>query len=64
MSTHLTSTEVAEILGCHPKTLERWRREGRGPEHIRPVNGRYLYPRGAFNAWLVENNVTTVKAGA
>lgn len=64
MSAYLTTTEVSEILGCHRATLQRWRKEGRGPEHIRPVNGRYLYPRGTFNSWLTENNVTTLKAGA
>lgn len=33
--TVLRQTEVAELLGISPRTLERWRRIGQGPQFLK-----------------------------
>ncbi len=39
-----TARETATILRVTPRTLERWRRDGRGPQVTRLwLNGRPLY---------------------
>jgi excisionase family DNA binding protein len=39
---HLTTKEIAQRLRLHPRTLERWRREGAGPPFMK-LGGRVLY---------------------
>lgn len=55
MSIYMKPAEVLAALGIHRTTLERWRREGTGPSFVKLPTGRYMYPRGAFNAWLIEH---------
>ena len=31
----MTEAEMAELLRVHPSTLQRWRRQGRGPRYVR-----------------------------
>lgn len=37
MKRHLTSTEVAAILGVKPNTLRVWRMRGKGPPYNQPA---------------------------
>jgi len=39
---HLTTAEVANRLRVHPRTVERWRRTGQGPEFLK-LAGRVIY---------------------
>lgn len=55
MSDYLKPDEVLEILGCSRTTLYRWREKGTGPAYVRMPNGRYLYPRSEFTAWVSEH---------
>lgn len=56
----LTPAEVAAQLGVTPRTLQRWRAEGRGPEwrRLSPKVGPRLrggpirYPVAGLRAWL------------
>ena len=48
---YLTQREAAELLRAGISTLERWRREGKGPPWYR-VERRVLYPRAEVEAWL------------
>ena len=34
----ITETEMAALLKVHPCTLQKWRREGRGPKYLRLGN--------------------------
>lgn len=51
MDNLLTGAEVAEILNVSPRTIERWRRQGRGPRWIR-VEGQVRYPESDLRAYL------------
>jgi hypothetical protein len=52
----LRAREVARILDVHPDTPGVWRRSEVGPPYVR-INGRYYYPKDAFEAWLQERQV-------
>ena len=49
----LTPKDLARLTGRRPRTLEIWRREGRGPAFVR-LSGRrgVRYPSSAVKAWL------------
>ena len=39
----LSETELAQRWGVSPKTLQRWRTEGRGPQYLK-LSKRVTYP--------------------
>ncbi len=43
--------EVAAILGRSLVTLERWRRDGKGPPFVRLAGTRVGYPVAALHEW-------------
>jgi hypothetical protein len=45
----LSSTEVAELFGIHPVTVDQWRVRGDGP--------RYFSPPGTRRVWYSECDV-------
>lgn len=47
----LNAAAAAQLLGLSPKTLEKWRSEGKGPPVIR-LGRRVAYSRGAIVQWL------------
>lgn len=47
----LTSTEVATFLRIEVQTLQKWRREKKGPPPFR-VGSRLRYRRTALVAWM------------
>lgn len=47
----LTTPEAAELLRCQPATLEKWRKERRGPDFVKVAN-KCLYPLEAIERWL------------
>jgi predicted site-specific integrase-resolvase len=49
----LTEAELADELKVSPRTLQRWRLEGRGPRWIR-VGKAPRYKWGDVQAWLEE----------
>ena len=51
--------EVAELYGVARRTLELWRREGRGPRYTRHGK-QVLYPRAALDNFFVKQAVLTV----
>lgn len=48
----LTCSEVGAMLRLHPKTVERWAREGRLTCYR--VGGRVLFDPGGVASWLQE----------
>lgn len=47
-----TTSELAELLGLRPNTLERWRvYGGRGPAFVK-AGGRVVYAEGDVLAWI------------
>lgn len=49
----LTQTELAERWSVTKRTLNNWRREGKGPSFV--VIGNLRYPLSAVVAWEQEN---------
>mgnify|MGYP003379106419 CR=1 FL=1 len=43
----LSETELAQRWGVSPKTLQRWRSEGRGPKYLK-LSKRVTYPLDAI----------------
>ena len=48
----LRRSDVAEILGMSPRTLESWGRDGRGPS-FRRIGREALYLRSDLDAWIL-----------
>ncbi|HQQ00981.1 MAG TPA: helix-turn-helix domain-containing protein [bacterium] len=49
--TYLTQKETAEELRVSPRTLEKWRRSGRGPRFIRYSQRAIRYDRDDVRQW-------------
>ncbi len=53
---YLAPAEVEAVFGISPRTLEFWRREGRGPSFIRA--GKFVkYDREVFDKWMQSQSV-------
>lgn len=53
---YLSPAEVEAVFGITPRTLELWRREGRGPSFIRA--GKFIkYSRETFDRWMESQQV-------
>ncbi len=52
----LTTKEAAALLRKNPKTLERWRTEGRGPRGYQPEGRR-------TSVWYLEHEVLAFALG-
>lgn len=53
----LTSKEVAEYLGVHPQTMDRWASKGTGPSYYK-IEGARRYPEAELIAWLEARKVS------
>ena len=51
-----TGKEIAEYLGVHPKTVDRWASQGGGPPFIR-IEGARRYDWADIKAWVEEKKV-------
>ena len=57
----LSEKALATQLGHHLRTIQRWRKERRGPRFT--MNGRhFLYHREDIDAWLRQGGVAAVRA--
>lgn len=59
MSELMTTREVAELLRRPVETLRYWRWRGEGPPSFK-VRARVLYRRQVVEAWLAEQERTSV----
>lgn len=59
---HFNQQIAALKLGVSVTTLERWRREGTGPEYIKLNGWRIYYTEEALEAYLEDCTVKTAKA--
>jgi excisionase family DNA binding protein len=57
----MTRQEVADLLGCTKRFLERLHNKGQGPEYFLPAPRTVLYAKSEVLAWL---ETTRVKAQA
>lgn len=48
----LTPDELAALLAVSPKTIEKWRWSGAGPEFVRLPSRAIRYPASAVEQWL------------
>lgn len=51
----MSQNELADLLGVSPRTLEKWRLLGRGPQPLRDViGGKVFYSAEIYNAWVAK----------
>ena len=55
---NLNSKQTAQVVGVAQSTIEKWRKEGIGIDHI-IVGGRVMYPIRAIAKWQVLNQIKT-----
>jgi hypothetical protein len=48
--TYLTQADLAARWLCSPRTIERWRQDGKGPLYLKP-RGRVVYRLSDVEAW-------------
>lgn len=65
MSRYLTTDQLASRLSLSPKTLERWRFEGRGPAFLK-FGARVVYDAETVDRWAAdqERHITTRRVAA
>lgn len=51
----LSTTELHARTGVKPRTWERWRLEGKGPQFVRVGDRLVRYRLSAVEAWLRQN---------
>lgn len=56
---NLNAKEVATILGVSPSSIENWRKQGIGFNHIQ-IGGRYLFPKRALAEYIVLKTIKTI----
>ncbi len=59
----LTEIETAQLLGISPRTLQNWRRGGRGPVHVR-IGGLVRYTPQDVEAFIARGRSTNAAADA
>ena len=60
----LSTSEAAAVLGLRPSTLDQWRWQGIGPNHIRISPRRIRYLRSDLDEWIVsQRRSSTSDAG-
>lgn len=59
---YLTTDEAAAFVGCHTRTLMRWRLDGTGPAYRRAGKKRVLYSFADLQAWLDRNRFVSTSA--
>lgn len=52
MEKHLTTREVAEMLGLKPITVKLWRLQGKGPAWVKVGSKAVRYPLSAVQAFI------------
>jgi excisionase family DNA binding protein len=52
MKNTLKLPEVAEQIGVHASTLQRWCAQGKGPLHIKTPGGMHLFRADDVATWL------------
>lgn len=57
----LTEIETAQLLGISPRTLQNWRRGGRGPVHVR-LGGLVRYTPQDVEAFIARGRSTNAAA--
>ena len=55
----LNEAEAARALGLSPRTLQRWRLEGRGPDFVLIGNKRVGYLHEDIHEWLQGRRVSS-----
>jgi predicted DNA-binding transcriptional regulator AlpA len=53
----LTEIETAQLLGISPRTLQNWRRSGRGPVHVR-LGGMVRYTPHDVESFIAQGRRT------
>lgn len=48
---YISTLQLAEMLQISPRTLERWRVDGNGPQYMK-AGRRVLYDRSEIESWL------------
>lgn len=55
---HMTTAEVAAVLGVSSMSIVRWCDDGKGPEHHRTPGGQRRFEPAAVAAWMKGRGMT------
>jgi len=53
-----TARQLADLLHCSPRTLERWRRNRTGPPWVAASARHVLYSVDGVASWLAERSAS------
>ena len=56
-----TKEEVAEFIGIHVRTVDKWRKEGRGPRFIEIEGATIRCRRDDLMEWIDEQTANTFR---
>jgi len=56
-----TKQEVADLIGIHVRTVDKWRREGRGPRFIEIEGATIRCRRDDLNTWIDEQTEKSIQ---
>lgn len=62
--TLLDTAAAAERLGVSPRTLEKWRQEGKGPAYVRLGSKKVSYRDAALDTFVTRGTVDPSGAAA
>ena len=60
MEKHLTTREVAEMLGLKPITVKLWRIQGKGPAWVKVGSKSVRYPLSGVEAFLKQSSKAAI----
>jgi len=63
MDEHLNEEKLARRWAISPRTLQRWRQEGKGPAYLK-LGGRVVYRIFDVEAWEDESRRAGTRKGA
>jgi len=63
MDEHLNEEKLAQRWAISPRTLQRWRQEGKGPAYLK-LGGRVVYRIFDVEAWEDESRRAGTRKGA
>ena len=60
-STLLSTSQLSDLLGVDPRSIERWRQTGDGPRYLK-LGSLVRYDPGDVDTWLAERSAQSTSS--